>query len=215
MHVPPETPKKTPLLARLGKLIFSIPQPVVSPTGQTQLRKSLPRKMGLDSVRVRGPRMRGKGMKCALLGLFLVSGLFLAGFVVVFRGLWEGLLLDQGVPAALDRLGGALALDEENRGTLMATKVKTDGKPAKSTGLAMTTSVAAATWEKEDPEIDVIEVVPLKSESTSSVPEKPIVDPTKATEDNTTELISSTWVPVYNDPLDISRTIFYGIPRHF
>ena len=142
-------------------------------------------------------------MKCVLLGLLLGSGLFLAAFVVIFRGSWEGLFLDG--------LGGGLASDEENRGVVMATRVKTGEKTA-----TRTTGVAGS-WEKEDPEIDGIEVVPLNPESTSSVPEKPIVEPLKdsqAAQENATELTNSSWVPVYNDPFNISRTIFYGIPRH-
>ena len=147
-------------------------------------------------------------MKCALLGLLGGSVLLIAGFVVVFRGWTEGLFLDG--------LGGGLALDGENKEMVMATRVRTGEKTTTRTDLRWSTNVAG-TWEKEDPEIDGIEVVPLNPESTSSVSEKPIVDPPKdsqATEENRTELTNSPWVPVYNDPLNISRTIFYGIPRH-
>lgn len=164
--------------------------------------------MGFDSVWPRGSRRRGKGVKCALLGLFLLSGLFLAGFVVVHRGLWEDLLLDHGVP--LDRAETSLGLGED-RGMLMATEVRTGGKPAKSTVLVPTASIVAS-WEKEDPDIDGIEVhvVPLRPESTSSVSENQDADPPKQNEGLTTDG-KSTSVLVYNDPLNIARSLFYGI----
>jgi hypothetical protein len=164
--------------------------------------------MGFDSVWPRGSRRRGKGVKCALLGLFLLSGLFLAGFVVIHRGLWEDLLLDHGVP--LDRAETSLGLGED-RGMLMATEVRTVGKPAKSMVLVPTASIVAS-WEKEDPDIDGIEVVPLRPESTSSVSEKPDADPPKENEGLTMD-VKSTSVLVYNDPLNIARTLFYGISR--
>lgn len=84
--------------------------------------------------------------------------------------------------------------------TLLAATSTMEGSTAASSLLP---SAAAASWEEEEFEPHR----QASPESTSSASESPVADLFRAENANA---LNSTWVPIYNDPFDITRSIFYG-----
>jgi hypothetical protein len=134
---------------------------------------------------------------CPILCLILVSVVFLASIAFFYGDLWEQFLTASVEPSVF---GPAPAPATR---TLVATRSPAKEVHGTTTQLSvpLPTANSPVDWEEE-------EFKPVVQVSAEPVSKSPLADPPSAQNSTT---VNSTWVPVYNDPFDITRSIFYGI----